>query len=253
MCVSMQPLLILSIYTPTEPKVAGTENASTLFIRAMGLSDDVPVRIVHFPTQPIPDFSAVSGVIINGSGYSVNDSLPWIGELQKYVLHWMKNKIPMLGVDFGLQIVVKTIGGNIAKKEEWEIGPKAIMLTTEGSEDPLFFGVPREFFVQANHKEGVIALPDGKDIRELARSDRYPQAIAIGKYIRLVQFHPEIDGVTMARIIRSRKVELRKEGAMPKDAQMLERYLSSIERSDIGQFDKIILRNFANHFLRIGS
>ena len=83
-----------------------------------------------------------------------------------------------------------------------EIGTLACTLTDAGAEDPLFDGFPRTFDVQATHEDEVLAAPA---IELLATSPHTAnQAFRAGRYLRAVQFHPEVDAATMRAMIEAR-------------------------------------------------
>jgi GMP synthase (glutamine-hydrolysing) len=84
-----------------------------------------------------------------------------------------------------------------------EIGTVPCALTAAGRDDPLFDGVPPEFDVQATHEDEVQRLPTGADLLATNAWSRV-QAFRIGRAVRAVQFHPEMDGATTAAVAASR-------------------------------------------------
>lgn len=246
------PLIIISVQKPEALAAAGIPNDGDLFAQMMGIPSHIPVKIIRLPEQEIPPtITEASGIIIGGSAHSVNENLSWMKLLEEVVLRVMNKSIPLLGVCFGLQIVIKALGGHIARGQAGrEIGPTTITLTEAGKHDPLFEGLPEQFAVNASHEEIIAEFPQDTIVRELAHSERYPcQALAIGDHIRLVQFHPEIDGPTMARIIRSRRAALAKDMHMADD-QTFDEYAHSVEQSYDPAYAKKLLINFRRHFLK---
>lgn len=246
------PLIIISVQKPEALATAGIPNDGDLFVQMMGIPSHIPVQIIRLPEQEIPPtITDASGVVIGGSAHSVNENLPWMRALEEMIRHMLPKSTPLLGVCFGLQIVIKALGGRIARGQAGkEVGPTTIAVTEAGRHDPLFKGLPEQFTVNASHEEVVAEFPPDTIVRELAHSERYPcQALAIGDHIRLVQFHPEIDGPTMARIIRSRRATLEKDMHLPDD-RTFDEYVHSVEQSYNPAHAKRLLINFRRHFLK---
>ena len=99
--------------------------------------------------------------------------------------------MPMYGVCFGHQHLVRTFGGRVEHSPAgWELGTGGVTLTEEGRRDPLFADVPAAFPAQQNHGEIVAELPPGA--RMLAHTPHTAcQAFVLGDAIWGIQFHPE--------------------------------------------------------------
>ena len=144
---------------------------------------------------------APRGIILSGSPASVHDAGapdvdPALFELG----------VPILGICYGLQVIVKRLGGRVESSDEREFGPS---LLDHRSDDPLFAGLPpREGrarrTVWMSHGDRVLELPPGFEV--LATSEHSPNAAVASRERRIwgVQFHPEVhhtpDG---ARILRN--------------------------------------------------
>jgi GMP synthase (glutamine-hydrolysing) len=139
---------------------------------------------------------------------------------------------PVLGVCFGHQLLAYAYGARVEKNPRGrEIGTVDVAVTRE---DPLFDGLPPTLTVQTTHEDIVPEAP--REATVLAGNDFCAvQAFAVGKNIRAVQFHPEIQPGTMAAMIRARADKL-------KDP---ERLLAGVRPTPHGQR---ILRNFLSRF-----
>lgn len=138
------------------------------------------------PLQRIRDFRP-SGVILSGGPSSVLD--PDSPDMDPGVLEL---GVPVLGICYGLQLLVRKLGGKIESADDREYG--RAMLRVERADDPLFDGVPNdaEQVVWMSHGDRVLALPD--DMHVIATSGGSPFAAVrstAGPFWG-VQFHPEV-------------------------------------------------------------
>jgi GMP synthase (glutamine-hydrolysing) len=184
------------------------------FIRTLGL-ERLAFDIVHvWKGQKLPDDpGSYDAVMMTGSPLSVTAPVPWMDRAADYLLKAAQQKVPVLGVCFGHQLLGRALGASVIKNPNGrEIGTIEVQLTPEGARDPLFQGFPPRFAVQATHEDVVSALPPGA--RALAQNENTPlQAMAYGQYIRTVQFHPEAQPDTMTSLIHARAEGLEAEAA----------------------------------------
>ncbi len=100
----------------------------------------------YIPDYPLFDLSdldssIVSGIIISGSRFSVNGKrarLPPSGFCQKIV----QEKIPILGICYGHQLLAHLFGAKINKCSEFENGEREFACENDS---PLFSGLPLRF------------------------------------------------------------------------------------------------------------
>jgi GMP synthase (glutamine-hydrolysing) len=123
------------------------------------------------------------GVILSGGPASCYE--PGAPQLPDWVL---ERGIPTLGICYGMQLLARALGGNVAPANRREYGPATIEVTDSAS--PLFAGLPDTLDVWMSHGDHVDALPPGFTL--MARSANAPLA-AMGKdqYVA-IQFHPEV-------------------------------------------------------------
>ena len=124
-----------------------------------------------------------AGLILSGGPDSVcRDGSP---QLPAEVLHL---RIPILGICYGLQLIARSMGGEVVPGDQREFG-KAVVDLLEP--DTILAGLPASFQVWMSHGDRVAKLPSG--FRVLARSgDIIAAAGDEQQRIWGLQFHPEV-------------------------------------------------------------
>ncbi len=129
---------------------------------------------------------APSGIILSGGPSSVLDEdAP---DLDAGVLEL---GIPILGICYGLQLLVHRLGGRIESADDREYGRATLKIERD---DPLFAGIAKdgEHVVWMSHGDRVLALPEGMSV--IASSGGSPFAAVRSDRSPFwgVQFHPEV-------------------------------------------------------------
>lgn len=155
--------------------------------------------------EPLPDRpEAYDAVWMTGSPLSVTQPEPWMLAAGEFLRMAGQREVPVLGVCFGHQLLSLAHGGTVRKNPKGrEIGTVEVDLTDAGAEDFLFAGLPRRFAAQATHEDEVPTLPPGATLLA-GNAMSAVQAMAIGSYIRGVQFHPEFSTAVMRSTIEVR-------------------------------------------------
>jgi GMP synthase (glutamine-hydrolysing) len=131
-----------------------------------------------------------AGVILSGGPNSVYD--PGAPTLPQSVLD---AGVPVLGICYGLQLLVHTLGGQVARGLEREYGPATLQIEPSPHSPlptPLFTGLPDSMPVWMSHGDRVERLPAG--FAPIARSANSPLAAIADETRHLygIQFHPEV-------------------------------------------------------------
>ena len=98
--------------------------------------------------------------------------------------------LPLLGICYGMQLLVKQFGGGLIRLGRSEFGPAQLVLDCVDS--PLFLGVPAESRVWMSHGDSVERIPPG--FAPLAHTASSPVAAMCddARKIYAVLFHPEV-------------------------------------------------------------
>lgn len=152
---------------------------ATAFVRR-GPHDDLPKSVRGFDK-----------IMLSGSKTSCLEEGPWISRLDDLIREALNESKPLLGVCYGHQSLNRALGGReiLGKNPIPEFGWTKIELLQENN--PLFTGLPKEFYSFSWHYEAVMKLPKG--MKHLARSaDCEIQACQLeDRPVWGIQFHPE--------------------------------------------------------------
>ncbi|MCF7908837.1 MAG: glutamine-hydrolyzing GMP synthase [Candidatus Omnitrophica bacterium] len=124
------------------------------------------------------------GIILSGGPHSVYEKKA--PKIKKEILEL---GIPILGICYGMQIFVKTLGGKVGESKKREYGRAEMYIDQH---EDLFFSLAAKITSWMSHTDKVLSLP--KDFKVLAHTISTKFA-AIGnakKKIYGVQFHPEV-------------------------------------------------------------
>jgi GMP synthase (glutamine-hydrolysing) len=124
------------------------------------------------------------GIILSGGPASVYET--GAPQLPDWVL---QSELPVLGICYGMQLLARALGGEVAGANQREYGPATIEVQ-DGESSPLFSGLPSELGVWMSHGDHVEAAPPGFQV--LARSNNSPIAAIARDHLIGIQFHPEV-------------------------------------------------------------
>jgi len=150
-------------------------------------SDGFTIRTIYAKKEKIPT-SVFSLLLVLGANESANDPNPYLLNEQKLIKKFVKQKIPVLGICLGSQLIAKTFGGQVFTGSKKEIG---FYHDIEINSDSRFFsGIKNPMTVFHWHSD-TFSLPENS-IR-LAHSKNYEnQAFQFESAVG-IQFHLEVD------------------------------------------------------------
>ncbi len=211
------------------------------------LGDEVELEVHQAFAEPRHHrLSSYDGMVVTGSPRSLVRPEPWMDEAAATVRLAAEAGVPTLGVCFGHQLVGHAFGGRVRENPNgWEVGTVEVELTAEGRSDRLFDGLPARLCVNQSHQDEVSQL--GQARRLAGGAHTATQAIAVGEHVRGVQFHPEMDGVVIRRLIEHRRAILQKDAEQHRRAHGVDDLL---ERAGDTPHAERVLRNFRDHFVR---
>ena len=150
-------------------------------------SDGFTIRTIYTKKEKIPD-DIFSLLVVMGAKENANDLHPYLLNEQKLIKKFVKQKIPVLGICLGSQLIAKTFGGQVFTGLKKEIG---FYHDIEINGDSRFFsGIKNPMTVFHWHSD-TFSLPENS-IR-IAHSKNYEnQAFQFDTAVG-IQFHLEID------------------------------------------------------------
>ena len=125
----------------------------------------------------------VEGIILSGGPFSVYDETM---NIDKRILEM---GIPILGICYGFQLLVKLLGGEVKRGEKGEYGLTKIKIVKNSI---LLEGLEKEEIVWMSHQDIVVKLPE--DFIPIAYSENnfIAGAESINYPFYALQFHPEV-------------------------------------------------------------
>ena len=128
---------------------------------------------------------APSGIILSGGPASVHE--PGSPDLDPGIVEL---GVPLLGICYGLQLLVARLGGRVEASEEREFGPAEL---SHRSDDPLFEGLDGgRRTVWMSHGDKVLELPEGFEVIGTSKSSPNAAVRWRERNVWGVQFHPEV-------------------------------------------------------------
>ncbi|MCP4767639.1 MAG: type 1 glutamine amidotransferase [Gammaproteobacteria bacterium] len=130
------------------------------------------------------------GWLISGSRYGVYDQLEWMFPLQDFIRQLAHERVPLVGVCFGHQIIAEALGGEVVKSDKgWGVGVQRYYIDQRQfwmRDQPLSIGL------YAYHQDQVVTCPESATV--FSSSKFCPFAgLSYGESIISVQAHPEFE------------------------------------------------------------
>jgi GMP synthase-like glutamine amidotransferase len=146
------------------------------------------VEVMQFP-ESVHD---CDGWLITGSRHGAYEDHPFIKPLEDFIRRAYAERVPMVGICFGHQIIAQALGGKVEKYQGgWSVGPT----------DYDFGG--EHLTLNAWHQDQVTKVPEGA---EVIASNEFCEnaALVYGDRIFTVQPHPEFPDAFIDGLMRTR-------------------------------------------------
>lgn len=138
------------------------------------------------PFNKVPSLSSeIKGVILSGSPCSVRDNgAPDVD------LNLFKDKVPVLGVCYGAQLIAHKSGGTVNPSHNREYGRSK--LTTVDHHSELLKEISLETQVWMSHADTIASVPDSFEVIASTPSVKVGAFRVKGQDVYGIQFHPEV-------------------------------------------------------------
>ena len=148
-----------------------------------------PYQFGILPTAEETDF-----LVILGGPMSPNDDLPWIKQERQLIKKLLAKNVPILGICYGAQQIVKTLGYQVKKAPVKEVGWGPVTVQTN-----IIKGLPHELTVLHWHEE-MFEIPQEAKIL-FSNDNLQNQGFVLGKQAVGLQFHLEPEEDNLKEIV----------------------------------------------------
>jgi len=180
-----------------------------MFEQAITAADD-SISIVFYPVVDgrFPEnIDECDAYMATGSKASVNDNLPWINQLERFVWQLFLVNKPLVGICFGHQMIAKALGGKVTvSAKDWGIG---VTRAKVHAHKPWMLSTASNIQVVVSHKEQISLLPPETQV--LIGNNFCPNGmIQVGEHFLGIQGHPEFSRAYCYALMQSRKEHIAK-------------------------------------------
>lgn len=162
----------------------------------------------EYPADP----TECDAYLTTGSKFGVNDGLAWVDILEGFVRQLWEQRIPLVGVCFGHQLMAKALGGEVGKSTKgWGVGVSfnQVVMRRDWMEP-----WQEKLDLIVSHQDQVVRLPEQAEV--LVSSIFCPYyVVQYDLHFMSVQGHPEFCKTYSQDLMEMRK------GAIP-DARLRE-------------------------------
>ncbi|HPE25916.1 MAG TPA: type 1 glutamine amidotransferase [Albidovulum sp.] len=187
-------MLIGILQTGQAPEVLRTEMGDypDMFVRLLA-NRGLTFKSFHVEGMEFPkDVHECDGWLITGSRHGAYEDHPFIRPLEDFIRKAFAERVPVVGICFGHQIIAQALGGKVEKfRGGWAVGPQNYDFGTE------------KVNLNAWHQDQVVERPAAA---EVVGSNAFCEnaALLYGDRAFTVQAHPEygndfIDGLMRTR------------------------------------------------------
>jgi GMP synthase (glutamine-hydrolysing) len=215
MTYHMRQLLVVKVGSTLGTLLYKRGDFEDWILSGMGVARELASIIEVSKGEVLPNFEAVSGVVITGSHAMVTERRDWSEYTAKWLLGAVDRQIPILGICYGHQLLAHALGGEVSNNPHGlEFGTVEVRLNGSAENDALLKGLGNPIHVHACHTQSVLKLPAGAEALASSHLDPH-QAFRLGERIWGIQFHPEFDAEIVAEYIHNCRQLLLEEGIDP--------------------------------------
>jgi len=180
--------------------------------------------------EPCPSFPAMAdfdGLLILGGAMSVHDeaSFPWLREEKAFLQQVLQAGKVTLAICLGAQLVAQTLGGEVRRNPEPEIGYWTVRFSAKALLHPLLRGWPDKATVLHWHLD-TFTVPPGA-LRVGMSAGCAAQGFVWGDGIIGLQFHPEMTEEMVENLMQFEGHETTEEQEFVQTAEQIRAKLKS--------------------------
>jgi GMP synthase (glutamine-hydrolysing) len=124
------------------------------------------------------------------------DRHPWLRFEKDFLAAMLDDRMPLLAVCLGAQLLAEAAGGSARRASRPEIGWHEVEVTAEGEADPVIGPLAPSFTAFQWHSYEAVTPPEAT---VLASSPVCPQAYRLGERAWGIQFHAEVTAADAAK------------------------------------------------------
>jgi GMP synthase-like glutamine amidotransferase len=176
-------------------------------------------RMYENPAVPsVDEFDLL--IILGGiMGAYDEDKYPWLSIEKQFIREAVKQDKYVMGICLGAQLIADALGGRAYPHSVKEIGWWPVQLTKEANDEPLFHGIPEDFFAFEYHGD-TFDLPEGSVLMAIGKGCQN-QAFLYGDKVIGLQFHPEFDEPALQEIVMKHGSEIAEDTYVQKPQEFL--------------------------------
>lgn len=173
--------------------------------------------------EPLSVYESYAGIILSGGPSSVYEKgAPLLPE------GFFKTSVPILGICYGHQLLMKALGGEVVSSNSKEYGPA--ILEIQNSDSLLSKSLSSKTKVWMSHGDEVVRMPDGFQV--VASSDNCHYAFVSNESKKQfgIQFHPEVTHSEEGEVLLKNFVDLCGAGASWSISRFLEEQIAELQK-----------------------
>lgn len=212
--------LIIQTGDPVPLSAPNGEAFADWFIDGMQVNPAIVDVVNVHKGEALPELKQAieiyDGILITGSKAMVTEGDDWVLKTQDWLRQTMADKIPMLGICFGHQLLADMLGGEVGYNPKGRrMGLSQCQLTPDAAEDSLFQILPQpKCAVLVSHSQVVLTAPPESVVYGHTEADAN-HLFRYQDFIWGVQYHPEWNAKITAGYIQQRSDDLKAEGLQP--------------------------------------